>query len=167
MAKYKQTEKEQGLFLAVSLSEQLVDGTFEHTLDRLIDTMDLSVFDTRYANDRTGAPAVNPAALLKIILYCYSIGVISSRKIAALCQNHIIVKALSGNTEPHYTTISNFVSTMGTEVETVFGEVLLMCQELKLIGGKMFAVDGCRRTRRRNGAGRRANWGRNTGGCGK
>jgi hypothetical protein len=40
----------------------LVDGTFEHTLDRLIDTMDLSVFDAQYANDLTGAPAVNPAA---------------------------------------------------------------------------------------------------------
>jgi transposase len=137
-------EKEQGRFLAVSLGEQLVDGTFEHTLDYLIDTMDLSVFDARYANDRTGAPAVNPAALLKIIRYCYSIRVISSRKIAAMCQYHIIVKALSGNTEPHYTTISNFVSTMGAEKETVFGEVLLVCHELKLIGGTMFAIDGCR-----------------------
>jgi hypothetical protein len=32
MAHYKETEKGQGLFLTVNLSEQLVPGTFEHTL---------------------------------------------------------------------------------------------------------------------------------------
>ena len=37
MARYKETEKGQGLFSTVSLNEQLVIGTFEYTLDRLID----------------------------------------------------------------------------------------------------------------------------------
>ncbi|MDR0562671.1 MAG: transposase [Spirochaetaceae bacterium] len=135
MAKYKQTEKEQWLFLIVSILDQLVDGAFEHTLDRLIDTMDMSIFNARYANDLTGAPAVNPAVLLKIILYCYSIGIISFRKIAALCQNHIIVKVLSGNTESHFTTISNFVSAMGAEAEWV-RDFLSTHEERKGAGGE-------------------------------
>jgi hypothetical protein len=33
---------------------------------------------------------------------------------------------------------------MGLEVETVFGEVLLICYEMRLLGGKMFAIDSCR-----------------------
>jgi hypothetical protein len=37
MAHYKETEKGQGLFLTVNLSEQLVPGTFEHTLNKLTD----------------------------------------------------------------------------------------------------------------------------------
>ena len=37
MAHYKNTEKGQGLFLTVNLSEQLVPGTYEYTLTRLID----------------------------------------------------------------------------------------------------------------------------------
>jgi len=46
MAHYKETEKGQGLFLTVNLSEQLVPGTFEHTLNRLIDKkLDLSIGD--------------------------------------------------------------------------------------------------------------------------
>jgi transposase len=61
-----------------------------------------------------------------------------------MCENHIIVKALACETEPHYTTISNFVSGMSGEIEKIFSEVLFVCQELKLIGGKMFAIDGCR-----------------------
>src|SRR5215510_12435759 len=145
MARYKETEQGQGLFLTVNLSEQLVPGTYEHTLNKLIDKkLDLSIFDQKYKNDYTGASAIKPGVLLKIILYCYSLGVISSRKIAKMCKNHIIVKALAEDTEPHYTTISDFISGMSEEIETVFAEALLVCNEMKLIGGKMFAIDGCK-----------------------
>jgi len=145
MARYKNTEKGQGLFLSVDLSEQIVPGTYEYTLKRLIDNkLDLRIFDRKYNNDKTGAPAIEPGILLKIILYCYSMGVISSRKIAKLSETNMVVKALAEDIEPHYTTISNFVSGMSGEIEKVFGEVLLVCSEMKLIKGKMFAIDGCR-----------------------
>ena len=128
MAHYKETEKGQGLFLTVDLSEQIVPGTYEYTLTRLIDNkMDISIFDRNYNNDYTGAAAIEPRILLKIILYCYSVGVISSRKIAKMCKANMIVKALAEDLEPHYTTISNFVSGMSDEIEKIFGQVLLVC----------------------------------------
>ena len=120
MAHYKETEKGQGLFLTVNLSEQIVKGTYEYTLDRLIDKkLDLSIFDGKYNNDLTGAAAIEPRILLKIILYCYSLGIISSRKIAKMCRENMAVKALAEDIEPHNTTISNFVSRMGEEIEKV------------------------------------------------
>jgi len=145
MARYKETEKGQGLFLTVNLAEQIIPGTFEHTLNKLInEKLDLSIFDRKYYNDITGATAINPRILLKIILYCYSMGIITSRKISKMCKNHMILKALAEDTEPHYTTISDFISEMSGEIEKVFSEVLLICHEMKLIGGKMFSIDGCR-----------------------
>jgi transposase len=145
MAHYKDTEKGQGLFLTVDLSEQIVKGTYEYTLTRLIDNkLNLSIFDRKYNNDYTGAAAIEPRILLKIILYCYSLGVISSRKIAKMCETNMVVKALAEDTEPHYTTISNFVSGMSGEIEKVFGQVLMVCSGMGLIKGKMFAIDGCR-----------------------
>ena len=145
MARYKYTAKGQGLFLTVDLSEQIVPGTYEYTLTRLIDNkLDLRIFDRKYINDYTGAAAIEPRILLKIILFCYSMGVISSRKIAKMCEANMIVKALAEDIEPHYTTISNFVSGMGGEIEKVFSEVLLVCDGMGLIRGKIFAIDGCR-----------------------
>jgi len=83
MARYKETERAQRIMIPVYLDEQLVDGTFEYMLNELIDTqMDLRIFDSKYNNDLTGAKAIEPRILLKIILYCYSLGVISSIKIA-------------------------------------------------------------------------------------
>jgi transposase len=145
MARYKHTEKGQGLFLTVNLSEQILPGTYEYTLNRLIDKkLDLSIFDRKYNNDETGSPAIEPRILLKIILFCYHLGVLSSRKIAKLCETHMTVKALAENMQPHYTTLSDFVSGMGGEIEKVFSEVLLVCGELGLIKGKIFAEEGCR-----------------------
>ena len=106
--------------------------------------MDLSIFDRNYNNDYTGAAAIEPRILLKIILYCYSMGIISSRKISKICKYNMIVKALAEDLEPHYTTISNFVSGMSGEIEKIFGQVLMVCNGMGLIKGKMFAIDGCR-----------------------
>src|SRR5215469_11035953 len=145
MARYKNTDYAQGLILPVNLSEQIIKGTYEYTLKMLIDEkLDLSIFDLRYNNDETGAPAIESRILLKIILYCYNMGVISSRKIAKLCESHMTVKALAEDTEPHYTTISNFVSGRCEEIAKAFTEVLLVCDDLKLLGGKMSAIDGCK-----------------------
>jgi len=145
MAHYKKTEKGQGLFLTINLSEQIIPGTYEYTLTRLIDNkLDLSIFDRKYNNDYTGAAAIEPRILLKIILYCYSIGIISSRKIEKMCKYNMIVKALAEDLEPHCTTISNFVSGMSNEIEKIFNGVLLVCNGMGLIKGKMFAIDGCR-----------------------
>jgi transposase len=75
MAKYKQTEagNGQGLFLPVNLKEQLIPGTFEYMLDELTgNKIDISAYDKNYKNDKTGATAIPPAALIKLIIYGYS-----------------------------------------------------------------------------------------------
>lgn len=55
--------------ISVSLGNQILAATFGHTLNLVIDEMDLPAFDERYANDTTGASAYDPAILLKIVLY--------------------------------------------------------------------------------------------------
>jgi transposase len=145
VARYRQYDYTQGKFIPVHFDKQILPGTFEYTLHYLIDKeIDLSIFDTRYRNDETGAPAYDPAILLKIILYAYSRGITSSRKIAQCCRENIIFMALSADTQPHFTTIADFISTLDQEIVRLFLEVLLICDEMNLIGKEMFAVDGCK-----------------------
>jgi transposase len=145
MARYKEYDYSQGKFVPVHFDKQILPGTFEHTLHYLIDNeIDLSIFDKRYNNDETGAPAYDPAILLKIVLYAYSRGITSSRKIAQCCRENIVFMALSADTQPHFTTIADFISSMSQESIGLFLEVLLICDEMGLIGKEMFAVDGCK-----------------------
>jgi transposase len=145
LARYKPYNYNQGKFIPISFDKQILPGTFEYTLNYLIDNeLDLSVFDDRYCNDDTGATAYDPAILLKIILYAYSRGIISSRKIEQCCKENIIFMALSADTQPHFTTIADFISTLDKEIINLFLEVLLVCDEMNLIGKDMFAIDGCK-----------------------
>jgi len=86
MARFKYTDNSQGLFLPVNLEEQLLPGTFEWTLNYLIARIDLSIFNQNYHNDEKGAAAYSPTVLLKLIMYCYSLGIISSRRMEAACK---------------------------------------------------------------------------------
>jgi len=87
MARYKHYDYGQMKMLPVSFERQILPGTFEHTLNRLIEEdFDLSVFEARYRNDETGAPAYDPAILLKIILLAYARGVTASREIERLLE---------------------------------------------------------------------------------
>jgi transposase len=145
MAKYKKYSYDQARFIPIHFDKQILPGTFEYSLSYLIDNeIDLSLFDSRYNNDETGAPAYDPAILLKIVLYAYSRGIVSSRKIARCCQENIIFMALSADTRPHFTTIADFVSSIENEALGLFRDVLLICDEMKLIGKDMFAIDGCK-----------------------
>lgn len=145
MARYKDYDYSQGKFIPIQFDRQILAGTFEYSLHYLIDNeIDLSIFESRYRNDETGAPAYDPAILLKIILYAYSRGITSSRKIAQCCRENIIFMALSADTRPHFTTIAEFISTLDQEIIQLYLEVLMICDEMGLIGKEMFAVDGCK-----------------------
>jgi len=145
VARYKSYSYVQGKFIPVHFEKQIIPGTFEYSLNHLVDhELDLSIFDERYRNEETGATAYDPKILLKIILFAYSRGITSSRRIAQACEENIIFMALSCDTKPHFTTIADFVSTMDKEITRLFREVLLVCDDLRLIGKEMFAIDGCK-----------------------
>jgi transposase len=142
MARYKPIH--QGLkLLPVDFDRQVIPGSFEHALCHLVDhELDLSDFHSRYKNDTDGAPAFDPAALIKIILLAYSRGMISSRKIEAACRENVLFIAVSGDSQPHFTTLAAFISEMGETVAKLFAQVLLICDRQGLIGREMFAIDG-------------------------
>jgi transposase len=143
MARYKHYDYGQMKLVAVSFAQQILPGTFEYTLNQMIDEhIDLSVFEAQYCNDETGAPAYDPAILLKIILYAYSKGVTSSREIAQLCRDNVVFMALSADTAAHFTTIADFISRQQAQIVSIFRDVVLVCDEQGLIGKQMFAVDG-------------------------
>src|SRR5258708_1099997 len=142
MARYKKIDTSPK-FLPVVLSEQLLPGTFEHALSRLLDhELDLSGLDERFCNDATGAPAYPPAVLLKLILFAYSRGIVSSRAIERACRQHVTFIALCGDQAPHFTTLAAFIGELQDEIANVFTQVLFLCDAQGLIGREMFAIDG-------------------------
>lgn len=145
MPRYKDYSYAQTKLLPVAYASQILPGTFEYTLNHLIDhDVDLTVFDDVYRNDDTGAPAFDPRILLKIVLCAYSRGIFTSRKIEQACRENVVFMALSADTQPHWTTIADFISTRHGAIAVLFREVLLVCDTLGLLGKELFAIDGCK-----------------------
>jgi hypothetical protein len=89
-----------------------------------------------------GASAYDPRVLLKIVLLCYSRGIVSSRGMEAACREVVLFMAISGDSAPHYSTLASFVSGLGEALVKVFAQVLTICERQGLIGRELFAIDG-------------------------
>jgi transposase len=143
MAKFKAYDYRQRVFLPVSLADQLMPGTLEFAIHTLVETrLDTSGFEQKYHNDETGRTAYDPKILLKIVLLGYARGLISSRKIEQACRENVVFIALACGQQPDHSTIATFVSSMKAEILPLFRDVLLVCQEMDLLGGTFFALDG-------------------------
>ena len=145
MARYKDYNYDQMKMIPVSFDQQILPGSFEYSLSHLIDhELDLSAFDAFYNNDEEGRPAYDPRLLLKIILLSYAKGITSSRKMEKLCRENIVFMALSADLQPDHSTLSGFVSRNPEAIADLFSQVVLVCDQLGLIGKEMFAIDGCK-----------------------
>ena len=143
MAKYKHYDYAQNVLVPISLEDQIAPGTLEFAIQTLVEErIDASIFDERYNNDETGCRAYDPKVLLKVVLFGYSRGLISSRKIERACKENVTFMALSCGQQPDHSTIAAFVSSMKDEILPLFRDVLLVCEEMKLLGGTFFALDG-------------------------
>lgn len=145
MPRYKPNEFAQNLLIPISLQEQIMPGSLEYAIHTLVDErMDMNLFDEKYRNDDMGRRAYDPRILLKVVLLGYSRGLISSRKIEQACRENVVFMALSSGQCPDHSTIATFVSSMKDEVLPLFRDVLLVCEEMDLLGGTLFALDGCK-----------------------
>jgi len=143
MARYKETDYNQLRMIPLSLENQLEPGTLEYAIHYIVEErLDLSIFNERYNNDDTGRKAIDPKVLLKIILFAYSRGMLSSRPIERACHENVTFMELSCCQKPDHSTIAAFVSSMGKEIEEMFTRVLLICEEEGLLGNTHFSLDG-------------------------
>jgi len=145
MPRFKRYDYSQSVLLPVNLEDQLMPGTLEFAIHALVEErMDMRVFEQKYKNEETGRRAYDPKILLKVVLLGYSRGLNSSRRIEQACRENVIFIAMSCGQRPDHSTISAFVSSMKDEILPLFRDILLVCDEQGLLGGTIFAVDGCK-----------------------
>ena len=49
---------------------------------------------------------------------------------------------MSGDSQPHFTTIAGLVTSLGDDIARIFTQILFICDRQGLIGREMFAIDG-------------------------
>jgi len=80
--------------------------------------------------------------MVKILVYGYSVGVTSSRKLARGLENDVSLRYLSANSRPDFRTISDFRKNHLPALSGLFDEVLRLCKEAGLVKMGRVALDG-------------------------
>ncbi len=79
-----------------------------------------------------------------LLLYGYSVGVFSSRRIARATYEDVAFRVISGGQHPHFTTINQFRLEHGEALGRLFVEVLRLCQAAGLVKLGAVALDGAK-----------------------
>ena len=138
--KFKPYQQHQGTLLPQSIDELISEDHIVRGIDNIIESLELSSLYNSYSEE--GQPAYHPKMLIKILIYGYSIGVSSSRKLAERINSDVTFMYLSGMQKPDFRTISDFRLNKRKYIENCFEQVLMICKELGLFSLGHISIDG-------------------------
>ena len=109
--------------------------------DLVRDELDLDAVYASY-DDARGAPAFHPAMMTALLLYAYTQGIYSSRRIARACEDRLDFHAVTASAKPDFRTISEFRKRHLKALSGLFVQVLKLCAEAGLVKLGHVALDG-------------------------
>jgi transposase len=135
-------DREQELLLPPSLREWLPEDHLAWFVIDAVAEMNLAGFYASYRADGHGRAAHDPAMMVALLLYVYSIGERSSRRIERRCVEDVAARVICANQRPDHTTIARFRQRHETALAGLFGEVLALCAEAGMVQVGVVAIDG-------------------------
>jgi transposase len=126
--------------LPPSLDDFIDEGHPVHLINDLVEQLDLSGLEKRYG--AMGQPAYAPRMIVKVILYGYSVGLLSSRKWMQACQENLAFKFLAGMEQPSYKTFIEFLQRHREDLPVLFYETVKLARAMGVVHFGNIALDG-------------------------
>lgn len=137
---FRAYDQSQPFLLPPSLRDFVDEGHPAHVINDLVDLLDLRVLEARYGP--LGQPAYHPRLMLKVILYGFTVGTFSSRKLQRACQENLAFKYLAGMETPAFKTFIEFRQRHRDDMKGVFVQTARLARELGLARLGAVALDG-------------------------
>ena len=138
---YLPYDPDQQLLLPQALQEWLPEGHLAYFISDIVDQLDLSEITGRYEQERRGGPPYNPLMMVKVLLYGYCVGVVSSRRMAQRLHEDVAFRVLAANNTPD-SAPSGLSQGLSGALSGLFLQVLMLCQQAGLVKLGHVALDG-------------------------
>src|SRR3954447_11884467 len=139
---YRTWDADQASHEPVAPRDALPEDDLVFFLLDLIPQMDLRPFHNHYARELRGQPPFDVTMMVTLLVYAYSVGVCSSRKIAAACERNLAFRAIVGNDPPDFRTISDFRKIHTAAFRPFFLEVLRLAGAMGMVKLGNLSTDG-------------------------
>ena len=139
---FRAWDVDQGWLLSPSIHDFVPAGHVAHLVRDTVRALDLSAIVAPYEREERGYPPYHPVMMTALLLYAYSRGVYSSRRIARACEERVDFMAVTGLQRPDFRTISDFRKRHLAALSEVFVQVLGLCRKAGLVKLGHVALDG-------------------------
>src|SRR6266496_2981174 len=137
---YLSYDPEQRLLLPPDLRDWLPEGHLALFISDVVDELDLRAIVRRYeSGDGRGRPPYHPLMMVKLRVYGYCIGRVSSRKLEKATYEEVAFRVLGCNQHPDHDSIANFRQLHLPELAGLFVQV---CEQAGLVKLGHVAIDG-------------------------
>jgi transposase len=141
---FREWNVEQPMMFPASVMDFVPLGHVAHFVRNLVvEQLDLKSIMDQYSETR-GYPPYHPTMMTSLILYAYTQGIYSSRRIARACEQRVDFMAITGLQQPDFRTISDFRKRHLKQLGGLFGQVLKLCQQAGMVKLAHVALDGTR-----------------------
>ena len=138
--KFKAYRQNQIMLMPPSLDDKIPQDHLARYISKVVDQLNLKEIEDGYSD--LGCHAYHPRMLLKVILYGYSIGIRSSRRMQKESREDLVFMWLAGMQEPDFRTISDFRKDRIKDIKQLFNQVLGICYELGMVQCGKISIDG-------------------------
>ncbi|MCA1678156.1 MAG: IS1182 family transposase [Actinobacteria bacterium] len=139
---FRAYDPEQVLLMAPVLSEWVPEGDLAHFVSDLVETsLDLGEIYASYEGER-GYPPYDPRLMLKLLIYGYATGTVSSRKLERATYRDVGVRMLVADQHPGYRSVARFRRRHLDALAALFVQALRLCQKAGLVKLGTLAIDG-------------------------
>lgn len=150
--KFVNVDRETPLLLPVDMREWVKEDDLAHLVLEAVEEINL---EDAAVNERgTGSEQYPPGMMAALLIYAYSRGLYSSRKIEEATYRDVGLRYLAADTHPDHDTIATFRRRNGKLLDRVYVQVLLLAQQVGMRRVGTVVVDG---TKLAANASRRAN----------
>jgi len=140
---YLSYDPEQKLLLPPDLRDWLPEGHLALFISDMVDELDLSAIVGSYeSGDGRGRPPYHPLMMVKLLVYGYCIGRVSSRKLEKATYEDVAFRVLACNQHPDHDSIAEFRKRHLPELAGLFVQVLKLCERAGLVKLGHVAIDG-------------------------
>lgn len=140
---FRSYDPDQVLLISPVLADWVPEGDLAHFVSDLVEggALDLSAISASYEGER-GQPPYDPRLMVKLLLYGYATGVMSSRKLEAGTHRDIALRMLCADQHPDFRSIARFRARHLDALAGLFVQALRLCRAAGLVGLGALAVDG-------------------------
>lgn len=139
---YRHGDRRQKMLLPQSIDEFISQDAPVRAYDVFVDALDFDKLGIQIEPNKAGCPQYDPKTMLKLLVYGYSYGVRSSRKLEREVNYNLSFIWLTGGLKPNFKTIAEFRRNNKASLGNVLKHCARFCLKLGLIEGNTLFVDG-------------------------